>query len=69
MWFFKKEAVKEQPDYMKLFTDILEALKIAERRLSSLEIELDALKIRLRKKIVSVDEEKKDIYTGNELAI
>jgi len=68
MWF-KKEAVKEQPDYMKLFTDILEALKIAERRLSSLEIELDALKIRLRKKIVSVDEEKKDIYTGNELAI
>jgi hypothetical protein len=75
MWFKKKSEVATVPqpeapkqDFTKLFNTIFESMKITEHRLSNIEIELDSLKIRLRKKIVDV-EEKKDINTSNELAI
>jgi hypothetical protein len=59
MWF-KKRVEPVQPDYTKLFNAIFESFKIMEHRISSLEIGVDTLKVRMKKKLLEpVEDENK----------
>ena len=69
MWFKKKEEKTDEQvreNERKLFRAILDSLNVIEKRMASLEIEVDSLKVRWKKKLIEPEEQKetKDINSG-----
>jgi hypothetical protein len=62
MWFKRGNEEAKQQEYQakerKLFKEICDSLTAIEHRISSIEIEIDALKLRWKKKLVEPAEEK-----------
>jgi len=57
MWFKKQDS-------SKVLKQIADLMTIAEKRISSLEIEVDSLKIRMRKKMFPKETEESEESTG-----
>ena len=74
MWFQKRKEQQQRQDTEKkereLFKAICDSLTALEKRMASVEIEIDSFKLRWKKKLIEPEEEKKkDINSDVILAI